>query len=230
MTRTCLFLAVLLLAACGGEAEVESLPVSSSGASSSGISSSGGASSSSGSTSSSSGGASSSSSGGTSFQATSTSFTDGGNLATAFTRYGANRSLQVSWSGAPIGTATVAVILDDPDAVAVAGYTWVHWNLFAIPATTTSLAEGAGTPAGATAGRNHFGTTTYEGPEPPEGSTHTYRLGVYALSSGAAIPTAQPLTRQQFESQYAARILAHDVLSCRFTAPSAPGALAAAGH
>src|SRR5262245_51354412 len=75
---------------------------------------------------------------------------------------GKNQSPALQWSGAPAGTKSFAVTLYDPDAPTGSG--WWHWVVFNIPASTTSLAEGAGTPdggqlpAGAAQGRTDFGS------------------------------------------------------------------------
>src|SRR5262249_52742345 len=67
---------------------------------------------------------------------------------------------------------------------------WWHWIVFNLPATTTSLAEGAGTadgaqlPAGAAQGRTDFGTPGVGGARPPPGDKpHRYIFTVFALKA-----------------------------------------------
>ncbi|WP_322098855.1 YbhB/YbcL family Raf kinase inhibitor-like protein [Microvirga roseola] len=54
--------------------------------------------------------------------------------------YGENASPPLSWSGAPEGTRSFAVVVDDPDAPGDKPFT--HWVAYNIPADTTSLREG----------------------------------------------------------------------------------------
>ena len=75
----------------------------------------------------------------------------------------------LSWSGAPAGTVTLALIADDPEHEAGL---WVHWVLYNIPPDATGLPEGVVTttdvlPDGTTQGVNDFKRTGYGGPCPP---------------------------------------------------------------
>jgi Raf kinase inhibitor-like YbhB/YbcL family protein len=94
---------------------------------------------------------------------------------------GENVSPELSWSGAPDEARSYAVICHDPDAplVSPGSYGYVHWVLYNLPASTTSLAEG--TSAG-TNGKTDSGTAAYGGPMPPEGhGPHHYYFWVLAL-------------------------------------------------
>ena len=98
---------------------------------------------------------------------------------------GGNVSPALSWSGAPEGTRSFALLVHDPDAPTGSG--WWHWVVYNIPAGTTSLPAGAGDPkknlmpAGAVQGRTDFGTPGYGGPCPPPGKPHHYYFRLYAL-------------------------------------------------
>ncbi len=98
---------------------------------------------------------------------------------------GANVSPALSWSNAPQGTQSFALMVHDPDAPTGSG--WWHWVIYNIPAGTTSIAAGAGNtnstllPAGAVQGRTDFGTVGYGGPCPPPGAPHHYYFRLYAL-------------------------------------------------
>jgi Raf kinase inhibitor-like YbhB/YbcL family protein len=100
---------------------------------------------------------------------------------------GSDRSPALAWSGTPQGTRSLALIVDDPDAPdpAAPKVTWVHWVLYNIPASATSLPEGAKPsllPAGTREGLNDWKRTGYNGPCPPIGR-HRYFFKLYALDT-----------------------------------------------
>lgn len=100
-----------------------------------------------------------------------------------YTCDGKNISPPLSWKGAPDGTKTWALILDDPDAPAKI---WVHWVIYNIDSSITQLSEHLPTTDslsnGALQGINDFGHFGYGGPCPPSG-THHYRFTLYALDT-----------------------------------------------
>ena len=100
---------------------------------------------------------------------------------------GQNISPALQWTGAPAGTKSFAVTMYDPDAPTGSG--WWHWVIYNIPATTTSLAAGAGNgrdaPRGSVEGPTDFpGKKEYGGPCPPVGDKpHHYHITVFALKT-----------------------------------------------
>src|SRR5579863_10398598 len=107
----------------------------------------------------------------TTFTLTSPAFQDQAAMPKRFTCQGRDSSPPLAWSGAPAGTMSFALILDDPDAPdpAAPQTTWVHWVVYDIPAGTTALAEGAAAhlPAGSRDGKNDWDKAGYGGPCPP---------------------------------------------------------------
>ena len=100
---------------------------------------------------------------------------------------GKNVSPGLSWSGAPKGTKSFALLVHDPDAP-TGGAGWWHWLVINIPASTTELkkdagkADGSSLPAGAEQVTTDFGSPGWGGPCPPAGDKpHRYHFTLYAL-------------------------------------------------
>ncbi len=116
------------------------------------------------------------------FELTSPAFKNDKAIPKEHTCDGSDASVPLKWSGAPQGTKSFALIVDDPDAPRG---TWVHWVIYDIPANVTELAGGIGhqdsLQSGAKQGKNDFGKTGYGGPCPPPGPAHHYHFKLYAL-------------------------------------------------
>lgn len=118
---------------------------------------------------------------------TSPAFANNGAIPKQYTCEGADISPPLRWSGAPQGTKSFALIVDDPDAPdpRAPKITWVHWVVYNIPADANELAEGAakkGPAAGAQQGLNDWKRADYGGPCPPKGR-HRYFHKLYALDT-----------------------------------------------
>ena len=113
---------------------------------------------------------------------TSAAFQDRGAIPKKHSGEGENVSPALAWSGAPDGTRAFAVICHDPDAPLITPdgqYGYVHWVLYGIPGSVTSLDEGTDA---YTAGKNETGEVGYTGPMPPNGhGIHHYFFWVIAL-------------------------------------------------
>ena len=138
----------------------------------------------------------------------STSFQDGSQIPAKFTCSGAGISPQLAWTAPPAKTASLALIVTDPDAPRG---TWVHWVLYNLPAAgTRALPEGLPAldqlPDGALQGRNDFGKIGYGGPCPPPGSPHHYVFTLYALDAKLNLPVGA--TRARIEAAMQGHILA----------------------
>jgi len=143
------------------------------------------------------------------FSLSSPAFAEGGPIPKDYTCDGADQTLPVSWSGAPEGTAELALIMDDPDARG-----FVHWVVVGIPPTAAAI-EGDGTlPPGAHLGMTGFRKAVYGGPCPPSG-THHYRLTLYALSSPLSLPPTP--TADEVRQKASSRTLATAMLTGTYT-------------
>ena len=113
----------------------------------------------------------------------SSAFQDRGPIPTEYTCDGEDISPPLAWTGVPAGTASLVLIVDDPDApVGV----WDHWIVFDIPPDLTGLPEavpaGETLPDGGIHGSNSWNRMSYGGPCPPSG-THRYMFKLYALDT-----------------------------------------------
>ena len=118
---------------------------------------------------------------------TSPSFIYKGVIPPRYTCDGVNISPPLAWSGVPVGTKSLALVVDDPDAPdpAAPKMTWVHWVLYNISPDASGLTEGVAVknlPAGTLQGINDWQRTGYGGPCPPVGK-HRYFFKIYALDS-----------------------------------------------
>jgi Raf kinase inhibitor-like YbhB/YbcL family protein len=111
------------------------------------------------------------------------SFSNESPIQDVYTCDGKERSPHLAWSGAPRGTMSYAIIVDDPDAP---GGTFAHWGVCNLPPELTHVDEGFSSEdadeLGALQAMNDFGRRGYGGPCPPKGhGLHHYRFQVLAL-------------------------------------------------
>jgi Raf kinase inhibitor-like YbhB/YbcL family protein len=143
------------------------------------------------------------------FQISSSAFGPGQPMPARFTCEGEDESPPLSWSGAPAGTRSFALVIDDPDAPdpAAPRRVWVHWVVYNLPPSIEGLAGGAATtglPQGAGVGRNDWNERAYGGPCPPVGR-HRYFHKLYALDTEL---TLDDPTKKDLESAMKGHVLA----------------------
>ena len=114
---------------------------------------------------------------------TSPAFGAGQRVPVEHTCEGDNVSPELHWLRAPEGTASFALIVDDPDAPSG---TFVHWVLYNLPADADSLPRDVPKmgelPDGSLQGVNSAGRVGYLGPCPPKGhGRHRYLFKLHAL-------------------------------------------------
>jgi Raf kinase inhibitor-like YbhB/YbcL family protein len=117
-------------------------------------------------------------------QLTSAAFQAGAEIPSHYTSDGDDVSPELSWTDAPQGTKSFALIMHDPDAPRTGGFT--HWVVYNIDAGAGHIEEkvpheneiaGVGIQ-----GKNDAGETGYVGPAPPSG-VHRYFFRLFALDS-----------------------------------------------
>jgi Raf kinase inhibitor-like YbhB/YbcL family protein len=137
---------------------------------------------------------------------TSPAFTPGARIPPEFTCTGKNDSPPLSWGSVPDGTASCAIICEDPDAPSG---TFIHWILYNIPPGTTSLPRGIPRKPvlsdGSAQGLNDFGRLEYGGPCPPPGKPHRYFFRLSALDTPLHIRA--PVTRKSIGAAMEGHIL-----------------------
>jgi Raf kinase inhibitor-like YbhB/YbcL family protein len=143
------------------------------------------------------------------FELLSSAFGPNAAIPSVYTCDGGDRSPPLEWRGSPAGTRSFALVVHDPDAPdpAAPKVDWVHWVLYNIPASATSLSENAwqSLPAGTLEGENNWRRTGYGGPCPPIGR-HRYFHRVYALDT--VLPDLKTPTRDQLEKAMTGHVLA----------------------
>ncbi len=118
-------------------------------------------------------------------QIASSAFDEGGAIPAKYTCSGDQTIPPLAWSGVPHDAASLALIVDDPDAPSG---TFVHWVLYGIPTAVTAVSEGGPAPSGSIDGTNGAKKTGYLGPCPPKGrGPHHYHFKLYALDGGFSL-------------------------------------------
>lgn len=136
-------------------------------------------------------------------------FVAGGAVPRVHTCQGADKPPTLSWTGAPSGTESFVVIVDDPDAPDPASprMTWVHWVVYNLPGT--SAGTSAPLPGGAREGLNDWHSQGFRGPCPPVGR-HRYVHKVYALD--AVLPDLKRADKAVVEHAMAGHVLGYGEL------------------
>ena len=167
---------------------------------------------------------------------TSPAFANGGRLPLRFTADGEGLSPPLVWGAPPAGTRSLALIVEDADAPTPKPL--VHAIVWAMPADTGHVAEGAivadgaGGPDG-DVGRNSFAREGWLPPDPPTGhGEHDYVFQLFALSDTPDIGATPG--RGDVVAAIAGKVLAAGVLTGTYSrgeavAPRAQDALGAGG-
>jgi Raf kinase inhibitor-like YbhB/YbcL family protein len=102
----------------------------------------------------------------------------------AFSCHGAGRTPAIHWSGAPAGTKSLALVMDD-SAAPITPY--IFWIVFNIGPQSSDIPAGQ-LPPGARRAGNSKGTIGYD-PPCPANPGHVYRFTVYALDRKLSLPS-----------------------------------------
>ena len=133
-------------------------------------------------------------------QITSQAFTNGGKIPDKYTMYGENKIPPIHIEQVPEKARSLALIVDDPDALKG---TFNHWLLFNMDPKIKDIKEDC-VPVMASQGQNDFGEVGYGGPKPPSGE-HRYFFKAYALDT--VLPLGRASKRDELEREMKDHVL-----------------------
>jgi len=123
-----------------------------------------------------------------------------------------NISPPISISGVPSDAKSLALIMDDPDAMKAVGRVWVHWLIWNIDPSISEIFEGS-LPSGSIEGKTDFGEIGYGGPAPPD-KRHTYIFKLFALKTKLNLKKGS--TKAQLEEEMNGQIIEQATLKGTF--------------
>ena len=129
-------------------------------------------------------------------------FQEGNEIPKKFGYKHENEQPDVQFKSVPAETKTLAIIMDDPDAMKAVGKVWVHWLTYHSVNDTTKIE-----------GKTDFGEIGYGGPAPPDGR-HTYIFKGYALD--IILNLKEGYSKQELEDAMKGHILAEAKLTGTF--------------
>ena len=137
------------------------------------------------------------------FSITCSDFNEGEEIPKKFGYKHENEQPNIQFGSVPDETKTLALIMDDPDAMAAVGKVWVHWLTYHTVNDITLIQ-----------GKTDFGEIGYGGPAPPDGQ-HTYVFKAYAL--GIKLDLKNGYSKQELEDAMRGNVLAEAKLTGTFT-------------
>ena len=138
------------------------------------------------------------------FSITSEDFKEGEEIPKKFGYKFENKQPQIEIHNVPENTMTIALIMDDPDAMEAVGKVWVHWLQFFDFPSKNLIIEG----------KTDFDEIGYGGPAPPNGR-HTYIFKAYALDTTPELKKGY--SKQELEDAMKGNIIAEAKLTGTFT-------------
>ena len=138
---------------------------------------------------------------------TSSAFSDGGEIPRECGYKNGNKVPPLTVSGIPEGTGSLALIMDDPDAMGAVGKVWVHWVAWNMAPTNTELEN-----LDKAEGMTDFGEVGYGGPAPPD-KRHTYVFKLYALDCKVLPCSGSQITLPEIETAMEGHILEQATLT-----------------
>jgi Raf kinase inhibitor-like YbhB/YbcL family protein len=138
-------------------------------------------------------------------------FADNGLIPSKYTCDGDDLIPPLAFDDVPANAASLALVVDDPDAP---GGTFDHWLVWNVAPDVRAISEGRA-PEGAT-GRNSARKTSWMGPCPPD-REHRYFFKLYALDE--RLDLGQGSSKAQLQHALRGHILAEAQLIGRYDRP-----------
>lgn len=148
-----------------------------------------------------------------SFTLESEAFENGGIIPKKYGYKHGNHSPPLKINGIPENTSSLALVMDDPDAMGAVGKVWVHWVLWNIDPNSVDFKENS-IPTDAVEGKTDFGEIGYGGPAPPD-KEHTYIFKLYALDT--KIDLKEGATKNDLEKSMKNHIISETKLEGRYS-------------
>ena len=143
----------------------------------------------------------------------SSAFKNGNEIPRKYGYKNSNINPPLKIKGIPQNTKSLALIMDDPDAMGAVGKIWVHWVVWNIDPQITEIKENS-IPTGAIEGKTDFGEIGYGGPAPPD-KEHTYIFKLYALDN--KLNLNESATKKDVEKSIKNHILAEAKLTGKYS-------------
>jgi len=143
----------------------------------------------------------------------SNAFDNGGIIPKKYGYKHGNNSPPLKISDIPENTSSLALIMDDPDAIGAVGKVWVHWVVWNIDPNNIEFQENS-LPSNCIEGETDFGEIGYGGPAPPD-KEHTYIFKLYALDK--KLENSKGSTKKQIEDAMNDHIIAETKLEGRYS-------------
>ena len=136
------------------------------------------------------------------FSITCPDFNEGDEIPKKFGYKFENEEPNISFNRPPSSTTTLALIMDDPDAMGAVGKVWVHWLQYHNLSAASPIE-----------GKTDFGEIGYGGPAPPD-KRHTYIFKAYALDT--ELELKEGYSKQELENAMNGHIIAEAKLTGTF--------------
>ena len=121
-----------------------------------------------------------------------------------------NKAPYVGFRNIPANSKSLALIMDDPDAMAAVGKVWVHWLACYNTNNPEMFSSGINFIPPYMQGKNDFGEIGYGGPAPPD-KRHTYVFKAYSLD--VELDLKEGYSKQELEDAMKGHIIAEAKLT-----------------